>query len=216
MKKNIAVCIGLLFMVFTANATETSYLKIKLDNQKEISYPPGIGFVAQDADGNTVLSPEELKTVKVYEVDIPITLFVFTTWNDEPDVYEISSGTLSLGHTDMDYNPNTKYTYGRSKKGKTYGRAKDGETYGASSMTSNGLSMTSARYFANDTNTGYNASIEFSNDVVFYYRDGAVSAWQNGTDLEITGNYLIKTNEGIIKLSYNPSNKKVWWVFDNN
>lgn len=207
MKKNIAWFIGLLLITFTAVATETSYLKIKLDHQKEISYPPGIGFVAQDADGNTVLSPEELETIKVYEVQMPITLFVFTTWNDAPDVYEISSGTLSLGETDVDYSPDTKYTYGRSKKG---------ETYGASAMTSNGLSMTQARYFANDTKTAYNTSIEFSNDVVFYYRDGEVSAWQNGKGLEITGRYLIKTNEGIIKLSYNPSNKELWWVFDKN
>ena len=207
MKKNISLLIGLLGIFFTATAAETSYLKIKLDDQKEISYPPGIGFVAQDADGNTVLSPEELETIKVYEVQMPITLFVFTTWNDEPDVYEISSGTLSLGVTDRDYNPDTKYTYRRTKKG---------ETYGKSTMTSNGVSMTRARYFANDAKTGYNTSIEFSNDVVFYYRDGAVSAWQNGKDLEITGNYLIKTNEGIIKLSYNPSNKDVWWVFDKN
>ena len=207
MKRNISLLIGLLFIFFTATATETSYLKIKLDDQKEISYPPGIGFIAQDADGNTVLSPEELETIKVYEVQMSITLFVFTTWNDQPDVYEISSGTLSLGETDEEYSPDTKYTYGRTKKG---------ETYGASSITSNGLSMTRSRYFANDEKTGYNASIEFSNDVIFYYRDGAVSAWQNGKDLEITGNYLIKTTEGIIKLSYNPSNKHVWWVFDKN
>lgn len=214
MKKNITLFLGLLVMVFTATATENSYLKIRLDNQSEISYPPGIGFVAQDADGNSVLSPSELERIKVYEVNMPITLFVFTTWNDEPDVYEISSGTLSLGYTDKAYNPDTKYTYGRTKKGETYGRTKDGETYGASAMTSNGLSMTRARYFANDEKTAYNASIEFSNDVIFYYRDGAAFAWQNGKDLEITGNYLIKTTEGIIKLSYNPSNKELWWVFD--
>ncbi|WP_299213326.1 hypothetical protein [uncultured Dokdonia sp.] len=216
MKKKISFLIAVLCIVFTANATETSYLKIKLDNQKEISYPPGVGFIAQDADGNTVLSPSELETIKVYEVQMPITLFVFTTWNDEPDVYEISSGTLSLGETDIDYNPDTTYTYGRAKKGETYGRTKKGETYGRSTMMSNGLSMTRARYFANDAKTGYNASIEFSNDVIFYYRDGAVSAWQNGKDLEITGNYLIKTNKGIIKLSYDPSDKELWWVFDKN
>ncbi|MFC4636358.1 hypothetical protein ACFO3O_20800 [Dokdonia ponticola] len=216
MKKNIAWLIGLLLITFTAVATETSYLKIQLDDQKEISYPPGIGFVAQDADGNTVLSPSELETIKVYKVQMPITLFVFTTWNDEPDVYEISSGTLSLGETDVDYNPATKYTYGRSRKGEMYGRAKEGETYGASTMTSNGVSMTRARYFANNDKTGYNASIEFSNDVVVYYRDGELSAWQDGKDLEITGKYLIKTKEGIIKLSYRPSNKELWWVFDKN
>ena len=216
MKKNIAWFIGLLLITFTAVATETSYLKIQLDDQKEISYPPGIGFVAQDADGNTVLSPSELETIKVYKVQMPITLFVFTTWNDEPDVYEISSGTLSLGETDVDYNPDTKYTYGRSRKGETYGRAKEGETYGASTMTSNGVSMTRARYFVNNDKTGYNASIEFSNDVVVYYRDGELSAWQDGKDLEITGKYLIKTKEGIIKLSYRPSNKELWWVFDKN
>jgi hypothetical protein len=45
--------------------------------------------------------------------------------------------------------------------------------------------------------------IGFNNGVVFNNKDGIAEAWQNGKMLKIENNYLISTDDGLIKLSYN-------------
>ncbi len=228
MKTIISLLISLLctITIVTAETTEKhTYLKIKLDNHQEISYPPGTGFVAEDASGNAVLSPSQLEELKEYTITEPITLWVFTAWSDEPDTYELSSGTLVMEESDYEYDGSNPYDFGRFKKGQNsirsnkdedYVTSKKGKTSGAWKGTSNGLVMTQTRFFDYDNKTGYDTSIEFNNDVVFYYRDGKAEAWQYGKSLKMEGKYLIYTNLGIIKLSYNPQNKEIWYVFEKN
>lgn len=223
MKTIMCLCLGLFFLssMPAAEINDHTYLKIELGENNEISYPPGTGFVAQDSEGNTVLSPADLEALGSYEVTEPITLFVFTIWNEEPDVYELTSGKLLLGKTDRSYtNDSYQYKKRRTEVGKKvnstdhFSRPTDSNEYNGHRGVSNGVRITATRFFDFDEKTGYDTSIEFSNDVTFYYRDGKASAWQNGNDLKIDGKYLIETKNGIIKLSYNPSNKKIWWVFD--
>lgn len=193
-----------------ANTTDHHYLKIEMENNQTISYPPETGFVVEDDKGNTILSPKELKHKGTYEISSPITLYVFVSWNDVPDVYEMSRGTLSLNKTDYSY----KNTYGRAKKGENYGKSKSATDYGAWKGNSNGVYLMQERYFNNGDDTGFNTSLEFSNGVIFYYKNGEASAWQNGNTLIVDGKYLVQTPEGVLKISYNPSNKELWWVYE--
>lgn len=219
MKNLVILIVSLLCANNTTQASDavgSTYLKIKIDDQKEISYPPGTGFVAEDASGTTVLSPSRLEQIKEYKITEPITLWVFTAWNDEPDTYELSSGKLVLGTSRYDYDKESGFDFSRFKKRYNYSHKKEEEAYGAWKGTSNGVYITKRRFFDYDEATGYDTSLEFSNDVVFYYRDGEVEAWQDGKTLKIEGKYLIYTNLGVIKLSYNPVNKEIWYVFEKD
>ncbi|MEQ3656309.1 MAG: hypothetical protein ABNH00_10635 [Dokdonia sp.] len=182
-----------------ANDNNQHYLQIVLNDGVDISYPPNTGFVLQDESGSAILNPNRLKELKSYTVSKAVTLFVFPTYKSEPDVYEITSGVLYM-------KPAQYY-----KKNQQPARL---DTY--KNMSSNGISLLRKRFFDYDTKTGYDTSLEFSNDVVFYYRDGKAEAWQNGKTLEIEGKYLIKTTAGTLKISYNPTNKEFWYVFEKN
>lgn len=198
-----------------AAITETHfYLKIKLDDQQEISYPPGTRFVVQDASGNAVLSPSQLEEVKEYTIIEPITLWVFTSWNEEPDTYELTSGTLSMEVSD--YKGSIPYDFGRFKKRKDAGQHDTRDMVYSKRGSSQGVYMFKERFFDYDATTGYDASFEFNNDVIFYYRDGKAEAWQNGKRLNIEGKYRINTTLGVLKLSYDPQNKEIWYVFEKN
>lgn len=215
MKTLTVIIIGFLFSVSTALANEDdyTYLKIYLADNSEINYPPGTGFIAEDSEGNTVLSPKELEEKEIYEVKESITLFVFVYWKDEPDVFELNGGKLVLGRTERTF-LNKK----EAKKAKDhYQRPRDRRNlngYGGVKMNSNGMTLDVSRFFDYNERTGFDASLEFSDGTIFYYRDGKANAWNNGKDLTVEGKYKIKTAQGTIKLSYNPETKKIWWVFE--
>lgn len=220
MKTIVFTLIGILCAATTtfANEVDYTYLKIRMADESEINYPPGTGFIVEDEDGKTVLSPKELEEKEIYEVKEPITLYVFVYWKDEPDVFEMSDGKLILGRTERTFSNNALTKKG-SKAQDHYARPSDRGTvnkYGGWTGNSNGLTLDAPRFFDYDTETGYDASLEFSDGTIFYYRDGKVNAWKNGAALEIDGKYMIKTNKGTIKLSYNPETMKIWWVFDKN
>lgn len=182
-----------------AEENQQHYLQIVLNDGIDISYPPNTGFVLQDESGNTILSPSRLKELSSYTVSKAVTLYVFPTYKNEPDVYEITSGTLYMKPAPVMSNSANK-----------------AKNNWKSTMSSNGVSLINKRFFDYDPETGYDTSLEFSNDVVFYYRDGKAEAWQNGKTLDIKGKYLIKTATGILKVSYNPTNKEFWYVFELN
>lgn len=178
------------------------YLKISLSDSDYISYPPGTNFLVSDTDGNTILTEKELTQVQTYTIENPITLYVFTTWNEEPDVYDLQSGTLSMEKTDRTYKNTTPKNTVVKKL------AKDKH------ITSNNVYLIKKRYFGYDETNGYNVSLEFSNGVTFLFRDGKAAAWENGKSLPVKNKYIVETPKGDLKISYHPKTKKVWWVFD--
>lgn len=214
--------IGIVCAVSTvvANENEHRYLKIKLADKTEISYPPGIGFIAEDQSGKTILNAKFLNEMDEFIVKTSITLWVFTTWNDEPDTYELTDGKLIMETSNYVYNKD--YDFGAFKKRKKNTPHKKeikdenrpDENYGARRGASKGVYTIKERFFDYDTDKGYDVSLEFNNGVIFYYRDGKAEAWQNGKTLKIENKYLIYTELGILKLSYNPKNKEIWYVFE--
>lgn len=219
--KTILFTITSVFFIVTslfANTIDYTYLKIQFENGSEINYPPKTRFVAEDENGNAVLSPKGLEEQEIYKVEKPITLYVFTSWNDEPDVYKMKTGQLVLGKSEKTFT-NIPHTKKGKKANDHYGRPTDRGTvneYGGWTGNSNGMTITSSRFFDYDEETGYDASIEFSDGTIFYYRKGKAKAWKDGNKLTIKGKYLIETTRGIIKLSYKPETKKIYWVFDKS
>lgn len=61
----------------------------------------------------------------------------------------------------------------------------------------------------------YNATLTFSNGIVFKYFDGKFNAKLNGEYINIKNRYIIETDKGTLKFSYNPKTGKVWWIYEN-
>jgi hypothetical protein len=198
-----------MFFESVATSTEHTYLKIELA-QKTISYPPGTPFLVQDKQGNTILNLYELKLVGSFEINIPITLFVFVSWRDSPDVYTLESGTLLLETTKIH-----KKTQ-KSPPKDHFSRPSDGDYEREHEKAKNhkNVYLIKKQYFSYDEATGHDVSLEFSNGILFLYKDGKANAWKDGKSLQITNKYIIQTSEGALKLSYNPKTKKIWWIFD--
>lgn len=198
-----------------ATTGESTYLKIEL-SQKTISYPPGTPFLAQDSQGNTILNLYELKQVAVFEITIPITLYVFVSWNDAPDVYKLSQGTLSLQPSKIHKKEvsSTKKTVPKDH----FSRPSDGdyERKSSSKTVHSNVYLIKKQFFGYDEKTGYNVSLEFSNGITFLYRDGKVNAWSDGKSLQIKNKYIVSALGGELKISYNPKTQKIWWIFDKD
>lgn len=200
--KTIIITVLISLSSYMSQANDHTYLRIVVDTETDISYPPGSGFILQDTAENNILTYAELEKQGEYEITKPMTLFVFVSWKDEPDTYELSSGILyAMKQSNTTY-WQTNYEDGEQRK----------YLYDRKAFTK-GLEITRSRFFDYDGDE-YDASIEFNNDVIFYYKDGKAEAWQHGKTLKIEGKYLISTQEGLIKLSYNPRNKEIWYVFE--
>ncbi|WP_378172732.1 hypothetical protein [Aquimarina sp. SS2-1] len=175
------------------------YLQIVLNDGTNVSYPPGTGFLLENKNGNNILNPSKLIELRSYKINNENTLYVFPTYKTTPDVYDITEGTLYM-----------KLAEYIDKKTTNQNRVKDK----VKNISSNNVSLLKKRFFDYSDENGYDTSIEFSNDVIFYFRDGKAEAWQQGETLKIEGKYIIYSKLGIIKLSYNPFNKEIWYVFE--
>ena len=195
-------------------ANEHTYLKINL-HQKTISYPPGTPFVAKDAKGVVVLSMYDLKIAKKYEITEPITLVVYVSWSDSPDVYTLKNGTLSLEHAKQHRKKEVSKEKTPPKAYFQQDSERDASTH-TSEKTYDNVYLIKKQYFSYDEDTGYDVSLKFSNGIQFLYKDGKANAWKDGKELNIKHKYIIQTDEGALKLSYNPQTQKIWWIFDKN
>ena len=209
MRNYITILILLIASLNSSHAMTTDhyYLKIQLTESEYVSYPPKTKFVVENRNGETILNPAQLKKQRSYVIQNPIVLYVFTSWKDTPDVYTLKSGTLSMEKTTFDYTEPKKVVIDDH-----FSRPSDADQ--KKRMTSNNVYLIKKRFFDYDTKTGYDASFEFSNGVIFYFKDGKASAWKDGEALTVKNTYLIKTNNGTLKISYRPQTKEMWWVFE--
>ncbi|WP_143473241.1 hypothetical protein [Flavilitoribacter nigricans] len=60
----------------------------------------------------------------------------------------------------------------------------------------------------------YHLRLTFSNGLVFTYEDGTVGAQLEGEALPVKSKYIIRTKLGTAKVSFDPEDGEVWYVFD--
>ncbi len=60
----------------------------------------------------------------------------------------------------------------------------------------------------------YNLLAVFNNGLVFKYEDGNVRAWLDNEEVEVTNHYLVQTQEGLLKASFDPKDGEFWYVFE--
>ena len=171
--------------------TQNTYLKISEDNKISVSYPPGTTFELKNKHGYIIL--KQSSTPLVFKIDEPYTLDVFPTYKSKKDVYKLSDGKIELVS-------NAEYI-NHVKKEKTASHGVTGEKIITNSKTIKGFK---------------NIVFKLSNGITFQYTDGKYNAFlvEEQNYLNIEGRYVIRSELGILKLSFNPKNAETWWVFD--
>lgn len=188
MKKLIYIMI-----ILAANLSfaQHKYLQIHEtdDSQGVIMYPPGTYFELKDEKGNLVVSQKTIGTR--FEIDAPHTLYVFPSWKDGTDEFELVDGRIEMVSTYL-YPKNNQVSKG---------------------YASNGVTVEKVLSNSSDPEKK-NVELIFSNGIKFYYTDGMPTAFLNDEPLDIEGKYIIRSKIGITKLSFNPKTGVVWWVFE--
>ncbi len=176
----------------TSLSAQETYLKIyKTDEQHDqIMYPPGTKFEVRDAEGNLLFN--ETNYSGEFQVNQAITLTVRPNYKNDADVYELSEGKIELAKT-KDFFP----TQPKKKKYHSYGVEAKKEV--SNSKILDGMK---------------NLTLTFSNGVIFNYIDGKASASLHGESLKIKGKYLVYSELGVAKVSFNPSTGTTWYVFE--
>jgi hypothetical protein len=182
----------LIMAVSNLGFAQNIYLKISEENKTSVSYPPGTTFELKNKHGYIIL--KESETPLIYKIDESYTLTVFPTYKKEKDVYNLINGKIELIS-------NAEYIIGIPHEKSVY------QSYG--------VSLDKTTYSSSTINKGEsNVVLEFSNNVVFYYTDGDVRATLNSIDVEIKGKFLIYSESGVVKISFNPKNKDLWWTYE--
>jgi hypothetical protein len=182
------------WLSFTMHAQKT-YLKIEKDSTLEsvIMYPPGTEFELKNKHGYTVL--KDNKTPRIFEIDGNYQLTVFPSYKKGKDVYYLEKGAKVILETvrlQKDQKSNS-YSYSNASNVKFDADITD-------SKTKEGMK---------------NLLLTLSNGIQFEYKDGQSKATLNGKPLTFEGKYVVKTQLGTLKVSFNPKTGEAWWVFED-
>ena len=185
---------ALLFFAEIASA-QKSILQISRsdDNNEWTKYPPGTEFELRDENNTIVFSHKN--EVGEFKIDGTYKIEIRPTYNDETEAFVLTSGKVELlepHYKKLNYG---YYGYDREK-------------------FANGLNMARSFEKSVENPKEYNALFKFSNGITAKYTDGKMTATLEDKPLEIEGHYLIYSDLGLIKLSYNAKNKETWWVFE--
>ncbi|WP_299123818.1 hypothetical protein [uncultured Winogradskyella sp.] len=186
----LIVCIG----IAMAGYSQKTYLKItksKKANDYEM-YPPGTKFELKNEQGYIVFKNSDQPGI--IEIDEDYTLYIYPTWKEDADIFELTEGKVEKILAD---------SYSEE----------DSDDH---SIKSNGIS---ANYTVSDSKEREgkkNLEFKLSNGITFIYEDDKYRAYLNEKHnyIRIEGKYLIQSEIGTLKVSFNPNNGVVWWVFE--
>ena len=168
------------------------------DLTTQVMFPPGTPFELKTKEGEIVFTDKsELGTFKI-EGDHVLT--VYPTWKNTTDVFQLTTGGR------LELRPPLRMS--------SYNKDKDKHKDSGWGSFSNGVTVEKILSPSEKFEGKQNVELRFSNGVVFTYKDGTYYAKLNGESLEIKSKYLIYSDLGIHKVSFNPSNGKVYWVFE--
>ena len=194
MKIKIKISILLIAFITCATYAQKTYLKVTKSNNKHDYelYPPGTKFELKTKHGYIIFkNSDDPGSIEITEKH---TLYVYPSWKDEPTVYILTEGRVEklLTHkfSDSDGNMDAK---------------------GASS---NGVTARSKVTDSETLEGQKNLEFTLSNGITFAYTDGVYSAALDEKILTIKHKYLVYSDLGILKLSFNTTTGKVWWVFE--
>ncbi|WP_298894470.1 hypothetical protein [uncultured Psychroserpens sp.] len=193
--KHLVITLALI-LASSQTFAQNTYLKIYTDDTPEsvIMYPPGTDFELKTKEGYIVMKNNN--TPKIFEIDDDYTLFVYPNYKESSDVFKLNKGKVELALTSRfsDKDPKEETLFIDDSNITSHQKITD-------SKINSGLK---------------NLEFELSNGIMFKYTDGKYKAYFKKEEnyLNIKGKYLIESKLGVLKLSFNPKNGQVWWVFE--
>ena len=185
-----------LTLLFTmiGNAQKT-YLKITNSEIGEnvIMYPPGTEFELKTKEGYIIF--KNSSDPGLIEITEKHTLYVYPSWKDSADVFVLTDGKVEKVLTS---------SYRDTHKDKDTDK-----------IMNNGVTASSKVTDSETLEGKKNIEFKLSNGITFNYTDGLYSATLGEKNLTIKHKYIVYSDIGILKLSFNPSNGVVWWVFED-
>lgn len=185
------ISIIVLFVTINIHAQKT-YVKIT-KGEEVMYYPPGTQFELKNQHGYIILKYSQTPRVEKIEGDCKI--FLHVSWRNEPEVIELSKGD----EVELEATQN----FGKVKRNPKEIYINQNEIVAHKKLTD------SKKYKGKK-----NLSFELSNGIKFKYEDGNYYAKYRRDTVKIKGKYVIPTKIGTLKLSFNPNNGVVWWIFE--
>lgn len=188
----------LILTVFLSTAlisySQRTFLKItQSENANDVvMYPPGTKFELKTKEGYIVFKNSD--DPGTLNIDDEYTLYVYPSWKDDVDVFKLTEGKVEKVLTS------------------TY--IEDENT--SRSIESNGVTAHFTVSDSKERKGKKNLEFKLSNGITFIYEDDKYRAYLNEEHnyIRIKGTYVIETELGTLKLSFNPSNGMVWWIFE--
>lgn len=191
--KNLMILL-ITFMYANTIYGQATYLKITQTNNANdyVMYPPGTKFELKTKEGYLIFKNSD--DPGVIDITEKHTLYVYPTWKNTTDVFVLTEGKVE------------KLLSARYKE----------TTHTNNAMESNGVT---ANYSVTDSEElvgKKNLEFKLSNGITFLYEDDKYRAYLNDQHnyIRIKGKYLIETELGTLKISFNPNNGVVWWIFE--
>lgn len=171
-------------------------LQIKTEGT-DISYPPNTKFELYDSNNILIYTQEDLP--QQYEITSLHRLVLHPSWRETEETYRLEKATLVLNYFDAEY------WMGSADQLQTDQPEKSHSDYITAAKTL-------SKSLLNENK--YNLTLTFNNGLIFSYVDGQTEAIWEDKPIEIQGRYVIKSELGTYKISFNPANGETWWVFN--
>ena len=165
-------------------------VSLKIQNDDSYYYPSNLEFEVLDKNESVIFTQDDLEIDKPLILEGDYTINVFTPWADGIDAFKVENKALVALEKNDSKVEISKHS---------------------NSWKKNQPKIINKSYTEHDGR--FDAVFEFENNIYFQYQDGQVKITQYGKTLKLLGKYIAKTTEGYLKLSYNPENKELWYVF---
>ena len=194
---------------------EYNFLTVIIDQpegkiDKVIYYPEGSEFEVLNESGT---EKKLKKTSDSFTFLENVKLVIYPEYRKErPDYYTVKNRRLRVFTT-----AKAAYSAGfgadwNGDYSKQPARPKE-KTKSKSHYHSNGVTVEKELLKSSKNPEKYNLKMTFSNGIIFNYEDGKYSATLEEQPLLIEHKYIIYSDLGKAKISFNPNNGVVWWVF---
>ncbi len=190
-QKNIVATDDLLIIVFTEE--DDSVLKM-------YTYPPKSAMTLLDSNGEILEASQ--KTENFFETEEAKEILVYPSYTKNPIRLQTDGLKMQAFTSKQTARENgIRYFWHEQNRKRSYASSDD-------------LSISYKEVIPSEKNEGTkNTKVIFTNGVQFEYTDGITLATLHGEELKIEGKYIISLPNGFLKMSYNPKNAKIWYVF---
>ncbi|MEM8523400.1 MAG: hypothetical protein AAGG68_02095 [Bacteroidota bacterium] len=170
------------------------------DDRLVIEYPNGTTYKVLNTKQIDIKGKQE-ESLTIYEAD-DYQLIIYPTYKELPDIFELENQQIKILKS-VDYTKPTQFHQQMNV-------AMDndyGQYLGEVKMDK---LLVKSKQFPEE----YNCVVTLSNGIVFSYIDGEAAATFYDKMLDMKGKYIFECELGTTKLSYNPKNGQVWYVFE--